>query len=77
MKPSGFRDVNGMPTPYTTSIGKGEATVLRDGRRYVGTWDRHGYGGTHFLDATGKEVPLRPGRTWVLLLPTTGSVTFG
>jgi hypothetical protein len=73
---SGFRDVNGMPTPYTTTIGKGEVTVLRDGRRYVGTWDRHGYGGTHFLDATGKQIPLRPGRTWVLLVPTTGSVSF-
>lgn len=74
---SGFRDVHGMTTPYTSTIGKGQATVLRDGRRYVGTWDRHGYGGTHFLDAKGKDIPLRPGRTWVLLVPTTGSVSYG
>lgn len=74
---SGFRDVHGMPTPYTTTIGTGEATVLRDGKRYVGTWNRHGYGGTHFLDATGKDIPLRPGHTWVLLVPTTGSISFG
>ncbi len=76
VKRSGFRDVNGMPTPYTSTIGKGEAVVLRDGRRYVGTWNRHGYGGTHFLDAKGKDVPLRPGRTWVLLVPASGSVSF-
>ena len=76
-KASGFVDVHGMRTPYTTTIGKGAATILRDGKRYVGTWDRHGYGATHFLDATGKDIPLRAGRTWVLLLPTTGSVTFG
>ncbi|MCU1586944.1 MAG: putative secreted protein [Frankiales bacterium] len=73
---SGFRDVHGMNTPYTSTIGKGDVTILRDGRRYVGTWDRHGYGATHFLDASGKDIPLRPGRTWVLLVPTTGSVSF-
>lgn len=73
---SGFRDVHGMNTPYTTTIGKGAVTVLRDGKRYTGTWDRHGYGGTHFVDARGKDIPLRPGHTWVLLVPTTGSVSF-
>ena len=73
---SGFRDVHGQPTPYTKTIGGGAVTVLRDGVRINGTWQRSGWGATRFLDATGAQIPLRPGATWVLLVPTTGSVSF-
>lgn len=74
---SGFRDVAGNPTPYTVTIGRGAATVLRDGKRFTGTWKRSGYGPTRFVDAAGRDIPLRPGRTWVLLVPTSGSISFG
>lgn len=73
---SRFRDVNGFPTPYTVTIGSGAATVLRDGQRFTGTWKRNGYGATFFRDARGKPIALRPGPTWVLLVPTSGSVSF-
>ena len=76
-RPSGFRDVHGQPTPYTVTAGAGAVTVLRDGQRFTGTWKRAGHGATHFLGASGKDIPLRPGPTWVLLVPTSGGISFG
>lgn len=70
---SRFVDVHGKTTPYTQTVGRGSATLLRDGHRYDGTWKRNGYGATHFLDAAGHDMLLRPGATWVLLVPTNGS----
>lgn len=73
---SRFVDIHGKPTPYTVTTGSGPATVFRDGVRVDATWTRAGYGATHFTSG-GKDVLLRPGRTWVLLVPTTGSLSFG
>ncbi|MCA1712592.1 MAG: DUF3048 domain-containing protein [Actinobacteria bacterium] len=65
-----FVDVLGHPTPYTTTVGSGGATVLRDGRAIKARWRRLSPDtGTRYLDAAGKDVPLKPGPTWVLLLP--------
>lgn len=72
---SGFKDIHGNTTPYNVTTGTGSATVLRDGKRYVGTWRRRGGGPTHFLDRAGKDLHLQPGRTWILLVPTSGSVS--
>jgi hypothetical protein len=74
---SRFVDVHGQPTPYTVTTGSGPATVLRDGTRIAATWKRDGYGPTRFRTTGNRDVALRPGRTWVLLVPTTGSVSFG
>ena len=38
VRPTKFKDVLGLPTPYTVTVGGGEAVVLRDGRRYDGSW---------------------------------------
>jgi hypothetical protein len=73
---SRFVDVHGQPTPFTKSTGSGAVTILRDGVRITGTWKRTGFGATRFYNAAGKQIGLRPGPTWVLLLPTTGSLTF-
>jgi hypothetical protein len=35
-----YRDVLGLPTPYTVTTGTGEVIVLRDGRSVPGTWRR-------------------------------------
>ena len=67
---SRYVDVLGNPTPYTTTIGTGSAAVLRDGRRLSGTWRRLvGNTGTRFLDDKGRDLPLKPGPTLVLLVP--------
>jgi hypothetical protein len=73
---SRFVDVHHQPTPLTKSTGSGAVTVLRDGQRLSGTWKRAGFGATRFYNAAGKQIGLRPGLTWVLLLPNTGSLTF-
>ena len=74
-----YHDVLGNNSPDTHSIGTGKAVVFRGGQRYDGTWSRPSRGvGTHFLDATGNDIPLRPGgQTWVLLVPTGGTVRGG
>lgn len=70
VRPTKYKDVLGLPTPYTVTVGAGEAVVLRDGRRYDGTWRRLApETGTRFLDPGGKDIPLTPGATWVLLVP--------
>ena len=73
---SRFRDVHGQPTPYTVTTGSGAVTVLRDGVRIAGTWKRAGFGATRFYTPRGTQIPLKPGPTWVLLVPTTGSLSF-
>jgi hypothetical protein len=75
---SRYVDVLGNRTPYTVTVGTGPATVLRDGRAIRATWQRPDVnGGTRFVDAAGQDVPLRAGPTWVLLLPTSSSLSLG
>ena len=72
-----YVDVEGAPSPYTVSIGSGNAIVFRDGQAIRGTWKRPSVRrGTHYLDAHGHDIALKPGSTWVLLLPSTRSASF-
>jgi hypothetical protein len=72
-----YHDVLGNNSPDTHSIGSGRAVVFTNGRQYAGRWSRpKRSSGTHFLSATGTDIPLRPGgQTWVLLVPTNGRIT--
>lgn len=75
---SRYVDVLGAPTPYTISTGSGNALVLRDGRALHANWRRLGVStGTRYLDDKGRDLPLKPGPTWVLLLPKSRSASFG
>lgn len=73
---SRFRDIHGLTTPRTVSTGAGKVVVLTRGGRVEGTWRRTSYGATHFLDRLGKDILLPPGPIWVLLLPSTGRITY-
>lgn len=65
------RDVNGMSSPYTESVGAGAAVLLRDGVRLDGTWTRPTPEvGTRFLDASGGDLALKPGPTLLLMAPS-------
>jgi hypothetical protein len=67
---SRYVDVLGSPTPYTITTGRGSAVLFRDGRLITATWRRLTVKtGTRFLDDKGRDVPMKPGPTWILLQP--------
>lgn len=67
-KPDGNADVNGARSVKSTTTGKGKVVIYRDGRKLSGTWQRAGRSKPmRFVDADGKDIPLKPGNTWVLL----------
>ncbi|HEY3208740.1 MAG TPA: DUF3048 domain-containing protein [Actinomycetota bacterium] len=69
-------DANGVRSPEVISVGTGKAYVLRDGRVIKGTWQRESAADvTRFVDTHGQEIPLRPGNTWVELVPQDIPVT--
>lgn len=50
------------------TVGKGKATFYRDGKKMSGQWSRSKLSSPLKLtDSAGKDVPLKPGRTWILL----------
>jgi len=54
----------------------GSAQIYRDGSEITGTWQRNGLGATtQFVGAQGQPIMLRPGRTWIELVPDTVRVT--
>lgn len=78
VKAGKYVDVLGNASPYTVTTGSGTATVFRDGRAIPATWKRLNEStGTRYYDASGKDIPLRPGATWVLLLPKGKPLTIG
>jgi len=56
--------------------GEGPVKILRDGKVYEGKWlrgDRHG--AFRFVDAQGKDIPLKPGNSWWQIVPTDMAIT--
>ena len=69
-----YVDVLGAASPYATTIGHGNALIFRDGRFVHATWKRASVkSGTHYVDDKGRDIPLKPGATWVMLQPKTRS----
>ncbi len=57
------------------TVGEGDAWIFSDGVLRKGRWIRPTRDvPTRYVDATGAAIRLRPGTTWVELLPTAGSV---
>lgn len=52
------------------SSGTGPVVVLRDGQRFDGSWSREASGMYRFADASGGPIPLKPGLTWIHVVPT-------
>jgi hypothetical protein len=76
--PDGTVDTNGQPSYLTQTVGSGHMTLFRDGHRAVGTWRRTAVGAPFtFLDAHGKPLPFKTGKTWVMLAPQTAVTTVG
>jgi hypothetical protein len=66
--PSEFGDKFGGVTPFSETIGEGKAFVLRNGKRFAGTWNRSdANSGTTFSLANGEQIKFAPGQVWVAL----------
>ena len=66
--PDGNRDVLGAASVMSDTVGTGKITIYRDGKKLSGTWRRTSTSGDlTFTDSSGKDIPLTPGKTWVLL----------
>ena len=51
-------------------FGSGKAIVFRNGLAFEGTWRSEAQGDTpRFYDQAGNEIPLKPGRTWISIVP--------
>jgi Protein of unknown function (DUF3048) N-terminal domain/Protein of unknown function (DUF3048) C-terminal domain len=71
------RDVLGNRTPDPVVVGRGRAFLLRDGQVVTGTWRRASVAQPlRVLGQDGQPLALRPGRTWVELLPASQPPAF-
>lgn len=74
---SRYVDVLGARTPFTVTTGRGPAVLFRHGRLVTGTWRRLTVTtGTRFVDDKGRDLPLGPGPTWILLQPAGQPLTY-
>jgi hypothetical protein len=64
-------DVSGASVPFTRTVGRGKALILRDGRAFSVTWERPSTSAPTRWLFQGKDFPLKPGQTWVVLLDKT------
>ncbi|NMO93981.1 DUF3048 domain-containing protein [Actinomycetospora sp. TBRC 11914] len=68
IRTSAIHDVAGSPSPTAVTVGRGPVDVLRDGKRWTGTWSRATPNDpTTFSAADGKPLTFAPGPVWVLL----------
>jgi hypothetical protein len=66
-------DVTGARSIEVQVWGEGPVRVFRDGREYGGKWVRNAeVGSFELIDPTGKRIPLKPGNTWIEMVPLTG-----
>ncbi|MFO8075578.1 MAG: DUF3048 domain-containing protein [Egibacteraceae bacterium] len=57
-------------------IGRGSATVLRDGRAFEASWQKASRDGhLEVLTPEGAAFPLAPGQSWIELLPASGELS--
>jgi Protein of unknown function (DUF3048) N-terminal domain/Protein of unknown function (DUF3048) C-terminal domain len=67
-RPDGNRDVNGVPSVRSETVGQGRVTIYRDGKTLGGSWKRVNLSAPlQFVDNSGKEISLSPGKTWLTL----------
>lgn len=66
----GTADVAGAPSLDFRATGSGPVVILREGKRFEGTWMRGGSSDLYrFADSAGAPIPLKPGLTWIHIVP--------
>jgi hypothetical protein len=73
----GLRDVLGNASPDDVITGQGRVWVFRNGGLVIGHWrHKHVTSRLKLIDNRGHRIALAPGRTWIELLPTAGTISF-
>ncbi|NUP49828.1 MAG: DUF3048 domain-containing protein [Catenulispora sp.] len=67
--PRGFHDVPNQLSPFSPTVGSGQAVVLRDGNSYTGTWSRPDEHSPTSFTFDGQPMLFHPGQVWVVLTP--------
>jgi hypothetical protein len=67
----GTADAAGAPSVDYRATGTGPLLVFRDGKRFEGTWSRQGTEMYKLTDSAGAVIALRPGLTWLHIVPAT------
>lgn len=58
-------------------FGSGKAIVFRNGLAFEGTWRSSSRGDMpHFFDTNGIEIRLKPGHTWISIVPLTYTIKY-
>jgi hypothetical protein len=65
----GTADATGAPSFDYRATGSGAVVILREGKRYEGTWSREANDQYAFKDTSGKPILLKPGLTWMHIVP--------
>jgi len=71
---AGTADAAGAPSVDYRATGSGPVVILREGKRFDGTWSRQGNEMYKFADASGATIALKPGLTWIHIVPTAFSL---
>jgi hypothetical protein len=72
---AGYRDPAGNPVPETVLEGSGQALLLTGGQVVRGSWSKASTAAPFQLaDASGADLGVPPGTTWIELVPEAGSV---
>jgi Protein of unknown function (DUF3048) N-terminal domain/Protein of unknown function (DUF3048) C-terminal domain len=63
--------------PVLAQIGTGKALVFNNGKVVVGTWSKASAGAlTIFVDSSGAQIPLVPGRIFIQVVPSGATVSY-
>jgi Protein of unknown function (DUF3048) N-terminal domain/Protein of unknown function (DUF3048) C-terminal domain len=74
---TGIFETDGSQDPRPVTVGHGQCWVLRNGRRIHGVWQSTHIGAPlRLYDVRHHRIALRPGRTWVELMPRGETPTF-
>jgi hypothetical protein len=58
------------------TLGTGKALIFTGGKMQEGLWEKNEGGVTQFLDAKGEKVKLKPGQTWIEVVPETALINY-
>lgn len=76
VRPGTIRDAAGNFSPEITVVGTGDAVILSGGKSVNGKWNRPALSDrTTVSDAAGAPVKLKPGSTWIHLVPASQAVS--